>query len=575
MKKTVRSILFVVVLLLGFVFFTTDVSALETSKWDTDSIPKLTTSEGLEVTYDLSKLTVDAMWQEVKGEITVNITIPVDYDNDEIIIAPEVFEQISNKIYEEFKKYGAEQGLDEDYFQFRNPFQAGDKFRVRMVINNLSDYDYYYEETSFEIFPTEPLVYKEKETTSDNDNTTDDKFFNQITLPEGFTFRRAYNTALQALIPNSRGRNMTDDVVGATLTAKGYNGIADYAKYLLDFYNSKYKTNYTRLDQFNKGIIKEMLSDVDPIYLYNEAYLSLFPNMTEKQLKIALRKNSEAKPLIDQALSDNGFSNPIDYLLAYYNKKYNTNAANLSEICADAINDMFSFSGYESGEFSTETNETVLLLAYNYFYNEGLGFYFDQKAENGEYTDNKDATNDASDNTGSDYSIGEYMRDKTKGDSDIMERAGTLKSKNEGYTISGILKNIGRYTPNAYLGFNFMTDMQLKYKAKYGKLIVRYVDIDGNDLLPSSEFTKMVGKDYLTDYKEIDGYYFVEIRGNESGKYIDGTIEVIYVYDRIEIGEIVPPMTGVNNTNSDLFLVVLSTVGAISLGLVLKKKYNI
>lgn len=49
MKKTARSILFVVVLLLGFVFFTTDVSALEVSKWNTDSIPKLTTSEGLEV----------------------------------------------------------------------------------------------------------------------------------------------------------------------------------------------------------------------------------------------------------------------------------------------------------------------------------------------------------------------------------------------------------------------------------------------------------------------------------------------------------------------------------------------
>ena len=56
------------------------------------------------------------------------------------------------------------------------------------------------------------------------------------------------NTALQALIPNSSGRNMTDDVVGAALTTKRYNGIADYAKYLLDFYNSKYKTNYTRLD---------------------------------------------------------------------------------------------------------------------------------------------------------------------------------------------------------------------------------------------------------------------------------------------------------------------------------------
>ena len=65
---------------------------------------------------------------------------------------------------------------------------------------------------------------------------------------------------------------MTDDVVGAALTAKGYNGIADYAKYLLDFYNIKYKTNYTRLDQFNKGIIREMLSDVDPFYVLNDAY---------------------------------------------------------------------------------------------------------------------------------------------------------------------------------------------------------------------------------------------------------------------------------------------------------------
>ena len=160
---------------------------------------------------------------------------------------------------------------------------------------------------------------------------------------------------------------------------------------------------------------------------------------------------------------------------------------------------------------------------------------------------------------------------KLKGDSDIIERAGTLNSKGEGYTISGVLKNIGRYTPNSYLGFNFMADMQLKYKAKYGKLIVKYVDADGNTLLPSREFTKMVGKDYLTDYKDIDGYYLVEIKGDETGKYIDGTIEVIYVYDRIEIGEIVPPMTGVNNTNSDFFFVILSTVGAISLGLGLKK----
>ena len=572
MKKILQNILFVLIVVFGFMLVSTNVYAEEASsdvsRWTVPPIEKLTTSDGIVIVPDTSNIVIDVgpYGAEVGGEVILNITIKEDYEKDVIVIAPEVFQTISREIYNVFKKVGMEQGLDEDYFKFYNPFQAGDSFRVRLVITNLSKFNYYYEETSFEIFPTEPLVYGEK-----TGETTGDKFFNGIELPDGFTFRRAYNSALQALIPNSNGRNMTDDVVDAALKEKGYVGIEEYDKYLLDFYNEKYGTSYTRLDQFNKGIIREMLSDADPIYLYNEAYLPLFPEMNEKQLTTALRKNADAKPLIDEALKGTGFSNPIDYLLDYYNKKYNSNVSSLAYLCDDAINDLFAYKGYESGSFTTETNSAILLLAYDYFYNEGLGFYFDEKDEEGNYVDNKDIEN--SDRTGSLNSIGSYMRDEKKGDEEILERAGTLESNSE-KTISGVLKNIGDYTPNAYIGFNFMTNLRLKYKAKTGNLIIRYVDREGNELLSDVTSTEMVGKNYQTNPEDILNYELVDIDGVELGEYIDGTIIVTYIYDKVgseETGEITPPNTGVSTTNSSLLILSLLVVNALGASVVLRK----
>ena len=314
-----------------------------------------------------------------------------------------------------------------------------------------------------------------------------------------------------------------------------------------------------------------MLSDADPIYVYNEAYLPLFPEMNEKQLTTALRKNADAKPLIDEALKGTGFSNPIDYLLNYYNKKYNSNVSSLAYLCDDAINDLFAYKGYESGSFTTETNSAILLLAYDYFYNEGLGFYFDEKDEEGNYVDNKDIEN--SDRTGSLNSIGSYMRDEKKGDEEILERAGTLESNSE-KTISGVLKNIGDYTPNAYIGFNFMTNLRLKYKAKTGNLIIKYVDREGNELLSDVTSTEMVGKNYQTNPEDILNYELVDIDGVELGEYIDGTIIVTYIYDKVgseETGEITPPNTGVSTTNSSLLILSLLVVNALGASVVLRK----
>lgn len=559
MKRLFKNVLLVLLLTLGFVFGSLDVYAEEASsdvsRWTVPPIEKLTTSDGIDIVPDTSNVVIKVgrYSAEVSGEVILNVTIDEDYEKDEIVIAPEAFQAISREIYNVLKKAGREQGLDEDYFKFYNPFQAGDSFRVRLVITNLSKFNYYYEETSFEIFPTEPLVYGEK-----TGETTGDKFFNGIELPDGFTFRRAYNSALQALIPNKTGRLMTDDTLGAALKAKGYAGIEEYDKYLLDFYNEKYGTSYTRLDQFNKGIIREMFSDADPFYTLNDAY--------RKGLGITwLSANPRsAKRDVDKALKNHGYNSPIEFILDYYN------VSNISELTNDMVSEFFA-NGNESGSYAIETNKTMLVLAYNYFYNEGLGFYFDTKDENGNYSENPEVSR--SDVNGGSYSIGSYLRDEKKGDEEILERAGTLKSNSEN-TISGTLKNVGNYTPNAYLDYFFMVNLQLKYKAKTGNLIIRYVDREGNELLSSVTSTEMVGKNYQTNPEDILNYELVDIDGVELGEYIDGTIIVTYIYDKVGsegTGEITPPNTGVSTTNSCLFILSLLAVNALGASVVLRK----
>lgn len=557
MKRLFKNVLLVLLLTLGFVFGSLDVYAEEASsdvsRWTVPPIEKLTTSDGIDIVPDTSNMVIDPMWGDLSGELLLTVIISEDYEKDEIVIAPEAFQAISREIYNVLKEAGMEQGLDEDYFKFYNPFQAGDSFRVRLVITNLSKFNYYYEETSFEIFPTEPLVYGEK-----TGETTGDKFFNGIELPDGFTFRRAYNSALQALIPNKTGRLMTDDTLGAALKAKGYAGIEEYDKYLLDFYNEKYGTSYTRLDQFNKGIIREMFSDADPFYTLNDAY--------KKGLGITWLSGipSRAKEDVDEALKNHGYNSPLEFILDYYN------VSNISELTNDMVSEFFA-NGNESGSYAIETNKTMLVLAYNYFYNEGLGFYFDTKDENGNYSENPEVSR--SDVNGGSYSIGSYLRDEKKGDEEILERAGILKSNSEN-TISGTLKNVGNYTPNAYLDYFFMVNLQLKYKAKTGNLIIRYVDREGNELLSDVTSTEMVGKNYQTNPEDILNYELVDIDGVELGEYIDGTIIVTYIYDKVgseETGEITPPNTGVSTTNSGLLILSLLVVNALGASVVLRK----
>ena len=143
------------------------------------------------------------------------------------------------------------------------------------------------------------------------------------------------------------------------------------------------------------------------------------------------------------------------------------------------------------------------------------------------------------------------MRDNTKGDSEILERAGVIKS-NEFVTISGTLINIGRYTPDSYIGYEFMAKLQFTYSAKEGVLVVNHVDSDGNRLTEEVTTTDLVGNEYITEKKDFEGYTFITVEGDPTGKYTQETIYVTYYYDK-NTGtgnvEILPPQTGYNGGN--------------------------
>ncbi|MCU5484781.1 MucBP domain-containing protein, partial [Bacillus cereus] len=72
------------------------------------------------------------------------------------------------------------------------------------------------------------------------------------------------------------------------------------------------------------------------------------------------------------------------------------------------------------------------------------------------------------------------------------------------------------------------------YEKVEGNVVTKYVDKDGNELVPGTSTTDQVGKDYKTESKEIPGYKLVEKPKNAEGKYEEGTKEVIYVYEKVE-----------------------------------------
>lgn len=512
-----------------------DVTTTSTdSKWETMQPVYTKTSDGIEIQ---GVWTIDNYSRYYHWDVVY--TIPADYDKESITFSPELFEELA-----------ALQRDDEG----PTIVMPSDKFYMSITIVNNSKYTYNYDTGSFIVYPDSQVEY-DKITEEETDS---DKLFNGLEATDLNMYGRTYNTALQALIPNTNSSKLTDTVIDEALKKAGYeNGIKDYSTYLLKFYNEKYRTNYTRLDDFSLGIIREILGEIDPIYNKNSAYTAL-----GLKLNVGKATTSQIRKIND-AVKAAGYDSAIDYLLAYYNKEYNDNATNLSEICDAAHDDFFQYYGIEKSPSIVETNPELIVLHYNYFYNKLVSINFDDE--------------EIDDNNSEENSIGEYMRDETKGDEHITESIGSLTTDSTNKIENIELAFNGAYMANAYQNYEFMAHISMSYSALKGNLIVKYVDEFGNTLTEDLKFTEMVGKDYITKSKEFEGYVLSRVEGEVEGKYIDGDVVVTYIYKSTETGSIVVdeaidsdiPNTGVKASNS-IYLLLLSI--ALEFGLVLSRK---
>ena len=104
-----------------------------------------------------------------------------------------------------------------------------------------------------------------------------------------------------------------------------------------------------------------------------------------------------------------------------------------------------------------------------------------------------------------------------------------------------------------------------------GKVIVRYVDEDGVDLVPSTKMTGSLEENYETSAKEISNYELVTIPLNSKGTYQKEDITVIYVYKKVSsvFEEKIPP-TGENFKYSSF--IILSLLFLVGMGIIKLKR---
>lgn len=498
------------------------------SRWQTNQPKKLTTSEGIIVDFsDPDNWHLDYSDWEYKG-INVIITIPEDYEEETIVLAPEVFDKIAEILQDNQEMY----------------VEPGDKFVFDITINNLSKYTYNYEEGSFVVMPKEDIVYTKF--SNQEKNGGNNEAYNGLTLNENYHIFRYYNTALKELLPGKNYRTITDAAINDALIEKGYSGIDDLGKYYLDFYNNKYQTNYTNLDQFPDGIIREILYNVNPFIVDNSALASLGIYYMRYGINPTYERVLND---INSKQSDKVYTSVEDFYLDYYNEKYNTNATKFADLSDDALDDFYSSTGRQDNFAIVESNNDVDVLSYNYFYNKGLAYGFDNEYQNDIIKSNgKEHEN---------YSIGEYSRNRSLGDAGVKANAATLTPNSTNVLPNNFILLSGEYLVNSFQYYEFNVNLQFAYKALKGNVIAKYVDIDTLEEIESREETSgMVGKDYSTFKKDITDYEYVTVEGAENGTYIDGTIYVTYYYTK-NIGDegepkdddvITPPHTDATET---------------------------
>lgn len=210
-------------------------------KWAAIQPGSTKTSDGVTVSWEYTGITKNGGLRTINFNLTY--TIPEDYEEETLIINPDIFEVIA-------------WGQKESNTPYLMP---RDTVKVNLSIINKSKYNYNYDENSFVIYP---YTSDELEKDMGFDKITDEKVtFNDEEVNEVHKFYRMYNAALRELTKNGRKYlPANNETLDELLKAKGYKGIEELDKYYLDFYNNKYETNHANLRDFTQKQISEILN---------------------------------------------------------------------------------------------------------------------------------------------------------------------------------------------------------------------------------------------------------------------------------------------------------------------------
>lgn len=313
--------------------------------------------------------------------------------------------------------------------------------------------------------------------------------------------------------------------------------------------------NYKRLDSDQKTFNNEDVTELQQFVRTDNVALR----------NLNLSRSEMSTENIDKALKEKGykgFEELCKYYLDFFNDfyGYGKNGKNkvtkLSDFTPSEIaNGIF-------GGFTTkylEENAELIALHFDFTFNYGMGISLgDQKID---------------DSNQHEYSVGEYMRNESKGDDKIEENIGNLKS-NDKKDIDMNFHFSGPLLTNAWQGYELTGHSHLSYTAAKGNLTVKYVDENGKELADTIYNSEMVGKEYTTEEKEFQYYELLKVEGNKTGIYTEEDTLVVYVYTYVGgTGGDDPdfPRTGIESNNIVEIISMLSLV-ALGTTILLKKK---
>ncbi len=232
----------------------TFVSAQTTSKWKTNQNKTTVLSNGI-IESNLETKDLGVVNGKRRKEYTLTYTIPQNYNEDVVTIVP-------NKYIDNCTMPG-----DDDIFN--------------IVIKNESVNTYSYLNNSFILSTDDYDSYSDNELGTPINNVYS---FSGSKLREQLGFYRTKNSALRNLYRVKSTSSITaamlsDSEIDKVIDKNKYpNGVLDLNKYYLDFYNNKYQTNATTLENLPDKAISE---------LFNGNYTKSFKETNNEVIELA------------------------------------------------------------------------------------------------------------------------------------------------------------------------------------------------------------------------------------------------------------------------------------------------